>query len=112
MPRAVLLALRWIDTGRRGVICERLRALPLPVFLLPDRFVNSILSQASWGSSAEFPVEIQRAPLSGEMVVKRIFDFILAALGLLILSLPAADLRWRSCWTPRGQYFSPTAERV
>ena len=32
----VLLALPWSDTERRSLICRRLRALPLPVLLLPD----------------------------------------------------------------------------
>jgi hypothetical protein len=35
----VLLALRWVDTARTDFVCERLRALPLPVFLLPDRSI-------------------------------------------------------------------------
>jgi Undecaprenyl-phosphate glucose phosphotransferase len=83
----ILLALRWVDAERRNFICERLRVLPLPVFLLPDRFVSSIPSQADWAPSAEFPVEIQRAPLSRQdMAVKRILDLVLAALALLMLS--------------------------
>ncbi len=83
----VLLALRWVDAERRSFICERLRVLPLSVFLLPDRFVSSILSQANWVPSAELPVEIQRAPLSRQdMVVKRTFDLILASLALMMLS--------------------------
>jgi Undecaprenyl-phosphate glucose phosphotransferase len=87
----VLLALRWTDTWRRDLICERLRELPLPVLLLPDRSVSSILSQADWAFSAETPIEIQRAPLSREeLFVKRIFDLIFAFLGLAVFILPAA----------------------
>ena len=83
----ILLALRWVDAGRRNFICERLRVLPLPVFLLPDRFISLILSRASWDPSAQIPVEIQRAPLSRQdLVVKRVFDLILASLALVMLS--------------------------
>jgi len=82
----VLLALCWVDTRQQDFI-ERLRALPLPVFLLPDRFVNSILSRASWRASAQTPVEIQRAPLSRrELMVKRVIDLTLAGLALVMLS--------------------------
>ena len=87
----VLLALRWINKWHRDLICERLRALPLPVFLLPDQFVSSIVSQAGWGFNSELPIEIQRAPLSkGHLIAKRIFDLMFASLGLVVLALPAA----------------------
>ena len=87
----VLLALRWINKWHRDVICERLRALPLPVFLLPDRFVSSIVSQARWGFDTELPIEVQRAPLSkGNQIAKRIFDLMLASCGLVLFALPAA----------------------
>ncbi len=83
----VLLALRWVDAERRNFICERLRALPLPVFLLPDRFVSLIISRASWDPSVQIPIEIQRAPLSRQdLMVKRIFDLVLASLALMMLS--------------------------
>ena len=87
----VLLALRWTDTWRRDLICERLRALPLPVLLLPDRFVSTVLAQARWGYGAETPIEVQRAPLSREdLVIKRICDLTLGVLGLVAFILPAA----------------------
>jgi len=83
----VLLALRWVDTARTDFVCERLRALPLPVFLLPDRSVSSILSRSSWGLRALTPIEVQRAPLSPrDLVVKRLFDVTFAGLALAIFS--------------------------
>jgi Undecaprenyl-phosphate glucose phosphotransferase len=87
----VLLALRWINKWHRDLICERLRALPLPVFLLPDRFVSSIVSPARGGFNSELPIEVQRAPLSkGNLIAKRIFDLMLASCGLVLFALPAA----------------------
>ena len=83
----VLLALRWVDTLRRDFICDRLHALPLPVLLLPDRSVSSVLAQSKWERRAPALVELQRAPLSTlDLVLKRLVDVTLAALGLLILS--------------------------
>jgi undecaprenyl-phosphate galactose phosphotransferase/putative colanic acid biosynthesis UDP-glucose lipid carrier transferase len=83
----VLLALRWVDTARADFVCERLRALPLPVFLLPDRSVSSILSRSSWDPRVLTPIEIQRAPLSPrDLVVKRLFDVTFAGLALAIFS--------------------------
>ena len=87
----VLLALRWINKWHRDLICERLRALPLPVLLLPDRFVSSLVSRARWGFNAELPIEVQRAPLSREnLLAKRILDLTLAVLGLVVFAVPAA----------------------
>ena len=83
----VLLALRWVDTSRTDFICERLRALPLPVFLLPDRSVSAILSRSSWELRDLTPIEVQRAPLSQrDLLVKRVFDVMLAGLALAIFS--------------------------
>ena len=83
----VLLALRWVDTVRTDFICERLRVLPLPVFLLPDRSVNLTLSRSSWDRRVLTPIEIQRAPLSSQdLVIKRLFDVTFAGLALAILS--------------------------
>lgn len=83
----VLLALRWVDTARTDFVCERLRALPLPVFLLPDRSVNLILSRSSWDRRVLAPIEVQRAPLSPrDLIVKRLFDITLAGLALAIFS--------------------------
>ena len=83
----VLLALRWADTRRTDFICERLRALPLPVFLLPDRSVNSILARSSWELRVLTPIQVQRAPLSQpDRIVKRVFDVLCAGLALATLS--------------------------
>ena len=83
----ILLALSWADAWRRDLICERLRVLPLPVLLLPDRSVNSVLSDTASSHSAVAPLEVQRAPLSvQDLFLKRAFDVVLASLGLVALS--------------------------
>jgi undecaprenyl-phosphate galactose phosphotransferase/putative colanic acid biosynthesis UDP-glucose lipid carrier transferase len=79
----ILLAVAWTDDGRIGRILERLRLLPLPVFLLPDKFVESVLRMKEEGGS-ELLVEVQRAPLSrAEWTAKRILDVIVAGATLL-----------------------------
>jgi Undecaprenyl-phosphate glucose phosphotransferase len=89
--KCVLLALRWTDTRRRDVICERLRAIPLPVLLLPDQFATLILSQSRSEFTAETAIEVQRAPLSSEdLIAKRMIDLILVLLGLVVFAVPAA----------------------
>lgn len=83
----ILLVLPWSDTERRDLICRRLRVLPLPVLLLPDRSVNSLLSDTDGCQCALNAVEVQRAPLSRhDLLMKRSMDLVLASLGLLILS--------------------------
>ena len=83
----ILLALRWADPARTGFICDRLRALPLPVFLLPDRSVAAIISRSSRDLHVLTPIEVQRAPLSQrDLLNKRIFDILLAGLALAIFS--------------------------
>ena len=43
----ILLAMRWSDAWRKDLICERLRLLPVPAFLLPDRSARAVLSGAN-----------------------------------------------------------------
>jgi undecaprenyl-phosphate galactose phosphotransferase/putative colanic acid biosynthesis UDP-glucose lipid carrier transferase len=84
-PRQILLALSWVAPRRCALICERLRALALPVYLVPDVNVDSILSQPTRQLGSAIAVEIQRAPLSRtELVIKRAIDLVLASAGLVI----------------------------
>jgi Undecaprenyl-phosphate glucose phosphotransferase len=83
----VFLALPWGDRDRRGLICERLRVLPLPVFLLPDQSVTDAVGETDSGLSAPAALEIQRAPLSRrDLIIKRNIDLVVAALGLVMLA--------------------------
>jgi Undecaprenyl-phosphate glucose phosphotransferase len=84
----VLAALKWSDTARYDLVRESLRALPLPVVLLPDRATRSILSQPMVEMGSEVAVELQRTPLTAsERTLKRVFD-VVAAGGLLLLLSP------------------------
>jgi len=69
------------------MICERLQILPVPVLLLPDQHVESILSR-SRPLGREFTIVIQRPPLSqGELALKRALDLVIAA-GMLVALSP------------------------
>ena len=82
----VLLALPWSHTRRCQLVCERLRALPLPVLLLPDRFAGSILSQPIRQTGSQLAIELSRAPLSrGEVAIKRALDLALGGAALALL---------------------------
>jgi undecaprenyl-phosphate galactose phosphotransferase/putative colanic acid biosynthesis UDP-glucose lipid carrier transferase len=84
----ILLALRWTDTPRRDLIRQRLRILPLPVFLLPDHFASSILALPSRELGSQIGIELQRAPLSDiELATKRALDLVLAT-GAFVALLP------------------------
>ena len=66
--------------------------LPLPVFLLPDHFVGSILSLPRRELGSQIGIELQRAPLSDtELVVKRAFELV-AATAALVVPLPLLTL--------------------
>jgi undecaprenyl-phosphate galactose phosphotransferase/putative colanic acid biosynthesis UDP-glucose lipid carrier transferase len=84
----ILLLLPWSGEEKIRLICERLRALPLPVLLLPDRVVSSVLGGSGKQSDRQLAIEVQRAPLtSTEMLAKRIFDVVLASFSLLLVSV-------------------------
>ena len=84
----ILLLLPWSDEQRIKLVCERLRALPLQVLLLPDRVVSSVLASPGRQSDRQLIIEVQRAPLTpAEMLAKRVFDVGLASLSLILVSL-------------------------
>lgn len=83
----ILLALRWADKARYHDVREYLRVLPLPVLLLPDQSVRSILAEPMVEIGADFAVELQRAPLTRvELALKRSLDVFVAGSLLVVLS--------------------------
>jgi exopolysaccharide biosynthesis polyprenyl glycosylphosphotransferase len=82
----VLLAVRWDDLPKRELACEQLKALPIAVELLPDRFIGPALAYAKLGANAKIQIELQRAPLSRlDLASKRVLDLALTAAGLVVL---------------------------
>jgi Undecaprenyl-phosphate glucose phosphotransferase len=82
----ILLGLQWSDQHRCKIICERLQAVPIPVLLLPDQHVQSILSRARQ-FGRDFTIEIQRPPLSAsELALKRALDVLLSSVLLVGLA--------------------------
>jgi undecaprenyl-phosphate galactose phosphotransferase/putative colanic acid biosynthesis UDP-glucose lipid carrier transferase len=78
----VILAMSWAPSTKLKLIRRRLRFLPLPVRLLPDRAVSAILANDT--NNAALLIEIQRAPLSkAERLGKRILDLTVASIALI-----------------------------
>ena len=83
----IVLAFPWNETRRIELIRERLRSSPLPVQLLPDRRVRSLVENPSFRVRRSLSIEVQRGPLSrGEQVLKRAIDIIGASFGLIALA--------------------------
>jgi Undecaprenyl-phosphate glucose phosphotransferase len=83
----VVLALPWNDSAQLELMRNQFRLTPLPVRLVPDRFVRSVLELETASDRPTFLIEIQREPLTGtERLIKRVFDVVTAASLLLILS--------------------------
>jgi Undecaprenyl-phosphate glucose phosphotransferase len=94
----IVLALPWGNKTQLEFLRERLRLTPLPVRLLPDRSVQSILSHHTPRTQHVMQIEIQRAPLSAsERIAKRAVDMLIAAFalaGLLpLMALTACVIR-------------------
>jgi len=76
----------WSDPQRLDDVRTRLRALPLPVKLLPDQAVREILDAPHVEFGSTLAVEIQRAPLSRfELAQKRVLDIAVSAMALTVL---------------------------
>jgi undecaprenyl-phosphate galactose phosphotransferase/putative colanic acid biosynthesis UDP-glucose lipid carrier transferase len=83
----ILLALPWRDAEFIQSIRNELRAVPVPVRLLPDRSLRSITSYPSFASALQltFLVELQAAPLTYfDRAVKRLMDIVLGAVALIL----------------------------
>jgi Undecaprenyl-phosphate glucose phosphotransferase len=82
----IVLALSWENREQLAAVRHHLRLSPLPVRLLPDRTVSSLLN-LSGGINPHFAIELQRHPLTlAERAVKRLFDIVASATLLILLS--------------------------
>jgi putative colanic acid biosysnthesis UDP-glucose lipid carrier transferase len=83
-----LVAFRWSSQELLETLRERLRASPLPVRLLPDRNIRSVLGQhGSIGKDEMLPVQVQRGPLNSyERAIKRTMDIVFALTAIVILA--------------------------
>lgn len=83
----IVLALSWSDADEIEPLLDRLRVVPLPVRLLPDRAVSTVLRRQTSVPQRLYVVEVQRTPLSAlERVAKRVLDVVTAATSLVLLS--------------------------
>jgi Undecaprenyl-phosphate glucose phosphotransferase len=82
-----ILALRWNSKELLETARSRLRASPLPVHLLPDHTIRSVLGRRVLSTSGpNLTLEIQRAPLSlTERAVKRTVDILMSASAVILL---------------------------
>jgi len=85
-----VLAVGWEKTELLTLIRNALRFSPLPVRLLPDRGVRSMLGKGPQAEKALGPamtIEVQRAPMSlGERAIKRALDISAAMAAIFILA--------------------------
>lgn len=84
----IAMAVAWSNLPIIEGVAEQLRASPLPVRLLPDQVIKSVVGRR--GQARMRPaiaVQLQRAPLSrSERLVKRTFDVTISFLALLLLA--------------------------
>jgi Undecaprenyl-phosphate glucose phosphotransferase len=97
----IILALPWSHTADVELLLDRLRVVPLPVRLLPDRAVSTILRRQTSTPQRSYLVEVQRTPLTAlERLAKRLVDVTIAAASLVLLSplifLAAAAIKLES----------------
>jgi Undecaprenyl-phosphate glucose phosphotransferase len=83
----IVLAFPWRDTRKLELVRDYLRISPLPVQLLPDRRIRSLVENPSFRLRKSLSIEIQRGPLSrAEQLSKRIVDIAGASIGLIVLA--------------------------
>jgi undecaprenyl-phosphate galactose phosphotransferase/putative colanic acid biosynthesis UDP-glucose lipid carrier transferase len=83
----VLLAVGWDDHRRIVAIVRKLQILAVSIYLLPDRYVESVFRMVPERDSSIL-IELQRAPLSrAEWMAKRIFDVVCAG-TILVFVIP------------------------
>src|SRR5580704_6716511 len=83
----LVVALHWSSTALIELVRDRLRSSPLPVRLLPDSNIRSMIGCRQVAEGNRFSVELQREPLTDfERAVKRAVDIGVASAMLLALS--------------------------
>jgi undecaprenyl-phosphate galactose phosphotransferase/putative colanic acid biosynthesis UDP-glucose lipid carrier transferase len=83
----IVLALSWSHPQDIEQLLAQLRVIPLPVRLLPDRAVSTVLRRQASMSQRLYMVEVQRTPLSAlDRVAKRLLDLVVAATSLVLLT--------------------------
>jgi Undecaprenyl-phosphate glucose phosphotransferase len=83
----VVLALSWSQPQEIEALLERLRVVPLPVRLLPDLAVSTVLRRQTSMPQRLYIVELQRTPLTAlERFAKRLMDIAVAAASLVLLA--------------------------
>lgn len=85
-PEEIVLALSWSQPRDIELLLDRLRVVPLPVRLLPDRAVSTVLGRQASMPQRLYMVEVQRTPLTAlERSSKRLLDVTVAATALVLL---------------------------
>lgn len=83
----IVLALSWSDPDDIELLVDRLRLIPLPVRLLPDRAVSTVLRRQASMPQRSYMIELQRTPLTAlERGAKRLLDVTVAAISLVLLA--------------------------
>jgi Undecaprenyl-phosphate glucose phosphotransferase len=83
----LVMAVHWSSTALIELVRDRLRSSPLPVRLLPDSNIRSMIGCRQVAEGNRFSVELQREPLTDfERAVKRAVDIGVASAMLLALS--------------------------
>jgi hypothetical protein len=82
----IIVAVPWRCTNLLGEVENGLRALPIPVKLVPDTTIGRMLDRPLFELGPTKAVELQRAPLSAaQRTFKQSMDRILAFLSLIAL---------------------------
>ena len=89
-----LVALRWSSQELLETIRSRLRASPLPVRLLPDHSMRTLLGQRGISNNPLIPVTIQRVALTPfERAIKRVLDVVVSMPAIVFFSPIFFDCR-------------------
>ncbi|MFG1351458.1 undecaprenyl-phosphate glucose phosphotransferase [Xanthobacter autotrophicus] len=82
----IVIAMPWSNLERLDAVRARLRALPVPVKLLPDEAVHELLDAPRVDFGSSVAIEVQRAPLSRvELAQKRVLDIAVSGVALTLL---------------------------
>ena len=83
----IVLALSWSHPEYIESLLDRLRLVPLPVRLLPDHAMSTVLRGRTSLLQRSYMVELQRTPLTAlERGAKRLLDVTVAATSLVVLA--------------------------